>query len=185
METGAGRGTALGAEPARRGRRSERCDWRGCGDGREHVALQHLAALPAAGDRGEINSVLRRDLGRGRRRRHCRGRRRSGLVRRGGSGRRSRRRRSAGKLAEQRADSDRLTGLSGDLAQDARARRVDLERHFVGFQFNERLVGAHRLSSLLEPFADGRLADQLAQRRNTNFNRHFARAARRPSVLKE
>jgi 2-oxoglutarate dehydrogenase E2 component (dihydrolipoamide succinyltransferase) len=45
-------------------------------------------------------------------------------------------------LAEQRADRDRLTGLGGDLAQDPRARRVDLERHLVGLEFNQRLVGA-------------------------------------------
>jgi hypothetical protein len=90
--------------------------------------------------------------------------------------------RSSGRhLAKQRADRDRLAGVGRDLAQNARARRIDLERHFVRFQFNQRLIGADGIAGLLEPFADGRFGDRLAERRNTNLNRHFDRAARRPS----
>ena len=71
-------------------------------------------------------------------------RRRRGFGRRSLSRRLGRRRRSARELAEQRADRDRLTGLGGDLAQDPRARRVDLERHLVGLELHQRLVGLHR-----------------------------------------
>ena len=79
-----------------------------------------------------------------------------GIVGRGGRGAalaagswsrrcgRASRRCSARELAEQRADRDRLTGLGGDLAQDPRARRVDLERHLVGLELHQRLVGAAR-----------------------------------------
>src|ERR1700727_1748139 len=104
------------------------------------------------------------------------------LARGSWGGRPARSRRYARELAEQRADRDRLTGLGGDLTQDPRARRVDLERHLVGLQLHQRLVGLHRIAGLLEPFADGCFADRLPQRWDTDLSRHFNRAARRPSL---
>src|SRR5574340_1481326 len=115
------------------------------------------------------------DLGGGWRRRHCGRRRRGlgGLRRRGLLGlRRARAGRGGGELAEKRADRDRVAGVGDDLAQDAGARRVDFEGDLVGFEFDKRFVREHGLALLLEPFADRRLADRFAERRNADFSRH-------------
>src|SRR6185437_9358767 len=53
------------------------------GEGLDHVALQHLPALAAAGDGGEIDAVLGREFGGRRRRRHRRLGRRDGRFRLG------------------------------------------------------------------------------------------------------
>ena len=60
--------------------------------------------------------------------------------------------------------------------------RIDFESHLVGLKLHQRLVGLHRFSGLFEPLANGRFGNRLPERRNTNLNRHFDRAARRPSL---
>ena len=74
--------------------------------------------------------------------------------------------------AEQSGDADRLAFLGDDLAEHAGGRRVDLERHLVGFEFDQRLVGLHRVAGLLEPLADGGLGDGFAEGRYADFSRH-------------
>ena len=67
----AGADAGLGAARLQRRERDDRRRRLSGRNGREHVALQHLAALAAAGDRGKIDLVIGGDLSRGRRRRHC------------------------------------------------------------------------------------------------------------------
>ena len=69
-------------------------------------------------------------------------------------------------------DADRLTFLGDDLAKHAGGRRVDLERHLVGFELDQGLVGLHRIAGLLEPLADGRLGNGLAEGGYADFGRH-------------
>ena len=76
----------------------------------------------------------------------------------------------AGRAARRSRPSDRSRRRS---RSNPRARRVDLERHLVGLELHQRLVGLHGLAGLLEPFADSCFADRLAERRDTNFSRHF------------
>jgi hypothetical protein len=80
--------------------------------------------------------------------------------------------------AQQRADRHGLPGLGHDLGQHAGRRRVDLERHLVGLQLDQRFVRLHRVAALLEPFAHGRFGYRFAERRNANFCGHGSNAPR-------
>ena len=57
-----------------------------------------------------------------------------GFGRRGGAG-------AVADLAEQGADRDRLAVLGGDLGEHAGGRRGHLDRHLVGLELDQRLVG--------------------------------------------
>ena len=50
--------------------------------------------------------------------------------------------------------------------------RRHLDRHLVGLELDQRLVGGDRIARLLEPFADGRLGHGFAQRRHADLGRH-------------
>ena len=181
-------GTGVGATGAGATRRrrdgGRRRRGGGTGERLDHVALQHLAALAAAGDRRQVDRLLRGELG-GRGGRRHRGRRgglrRSGGRRLGGGLRRAGA--VGGQAAEQRADRHRLTGLDGDLGQHAGGRRVDFERHLVGFELDQRLVGFDRVAALLEPFADGRFGDRTRRASEPEFlsTWEHLRRGRRPS----
>ena len=83
------------------------------------------------------------------------------------------RRRGAGAfldLAEQRADGDGVAVLGGDVAEHAGGRRRHLDRHLVGLELDQRLVDRDRVARLLEPFADGRLGHQFAERGHADFS---------------
>jgi hypothetical protein len=64
--------------------------------------------------------------------------------------------------------------------------RVDLERHLVGLELEDRLVGLHGVARLLEPAADGGLRDGFAEGRHADFGRHgvslLGLASRPPGV---
>ena len=178
------RAAARRAAPARR--RAGAAPWRAP----QHVALEDLAALAGAGDqrrdRARSSAAILAAAGRGRHR----GRRGGGrLARRGGRRRAARRgaaARAAGEeRAEQRADRDRLARLGGDFRQHAGGRRVDLERHLVGLQFDQRFVRLHDVAALLEPFADGRFGDRLAEGRDANFCGHGFNAPRAAPFLSQ
>ena len=47
--------------------------------------------------------------------------------------------------------------------------RRHLDRHLVGLELDQRLVDRDRIARLLEPFADGRLGDGFAERRDADF----------------
>ncbi len=74
--------------------------------------------------------------------------------------------------AEHGADIDRGAVLDRDGGDDARGRGRDLQRHLVGFQFDQRLVGPDEIADLLEPLADGRLGHRFTEGGNANFGRH-------------
>ena len=74
--------------------------------------------------------------------------------------------------AEQRADRDGRARSAPISRQHAGGGRVDLERHLLRLQFHQRLVRLDGFAALLEPFADGRLGDRFAERRNANFSGH-------------
>ena len=80
---------------------------------------------------------------------------------------------ASGDCAQQRADRDRIAGLGDDFGEHARGRRVDFERDLVGLEFDQRFVRLHGVAALLEPFADGRLGDRLAEGGNANFSGHL------------
>ncbi len=75
-------------------------------------------------------------------------------------------------LAEQRADADGRAVLGRDLAEHAGFGRVDLKRHLVGLELEQRLVLLDGVAGLLEPLADRGFADALAQGGNADFG-HF------------
>ena len=85
---------------------------------------------------------------------------------RGGAG-------SAGRdLTQDGAGHDGLAVLDGDLAQDARRGRIDLQGDLVGLEFADGLVGLDGVARLLEPAADRGLADRFAEGGNANLSRH-------------
>ena len=172
--------TATGAGAGTGGRRRSRDRRGGLGDRLEHVALQHLPALARAGDAGDVDAALGGDLGGGGRGRH------------GGRARRRDRGLAAGAAAAALAGAAAATaaapaapsepssapiatvvaGLRDDLRQHAGGGRVDFERHLFGLEFDQRLVRLHDVAALLEPFADRRLGDRLAEGGNANFSGH-------------
>ena len=119
----------------------------------------------------------------------------AGAARLGGGSRGWRRRRSAAGAAaaaaapaalsdaEQRADRHRLAGLGDDLGQHAGGRRVDLERHLVGLEFDQRLVGLDGVAALLEPFADGRLGDRTRRASERGFQSPCVLSRREGALL--
>ena len=80
--------------------------------------------------------------------------------------------------AQQRADRHCVALFGDNLAERAAGRRIDLQRHLVGLQFDQRLVRLHGVAALLEPFADGRFGYRFAERGNTNFCGHGSDAPR-------
>ena len=74
--------------------------------------------------------------------------------------------------AQHRADADRRALRHLDVGEHAGGRRRHLHRHLVGLQLDQRLVDLDGLAGLLEPLADGRLRDGLAQRRHLDLDRH-------------
>src|SRR5436853_174690 len=56
-------------------------------------------------------------------------------------------------LAEQRAHSDGLAVLGGNLGQHAGGRRGHLDGYLVGFKLHQRLVDRDRIARMLEPFS--------------------------------
>jgi hypothetical protein len=83
-------------------------------------------------------------------------------LRRGGAAARADR-------AEQCADGDRFPVFCGNFRQHAGGRSRHLDRHLVGFEFDQRLVDSDRFARLLEPLADGRFGHRLAKRRYPDF----------------
>ena len=74
--------------------------------------------------------------------------------------------------AQDPADLDLGALVGGDRLQRAAGRGVDLDRHLVGFQLDQRLVGRHRVADRLEPLRHGRFGYRLAQRRHDDVCRH-------------
>ena len=87
-------------------------------------------------------------------------------------GRRRSARPSGRDLAQQGPGRHRLAVLDDDLAQHAGRGRVDFQRDLVGLQLADGLVGLHGIARLLEPAADGGLADRFAEGWNANLSRH-------------
>src|SRR5207248_3690345 len=75
-----------------------------------------------------------------------------------------------GDLTEQRADRNRRTVSSDDLAQRAGGGRRDLDGDLIGLELHQGLVDCDGIAGLLEPAADGGLGDGFAERRHTNFS---------------
>src|SRR6185436_10629733 len=73
-------------------------------------------------------------------------------------------------LTEQRADRDGLAVLRGNLAKRSGGGRRHLDGHLVGLELDDRLVDRDGIARFLEPFANGRLGDGLAQRRDADFS---------------
>ena len=66
-----------------------------------------------------------------------------------------------------------LTKLKADQTRPQYAgRQADVQRHLVGFQRTERIVGIHRLAWLLQPFGESSLGDRFAQHGHAYFNTH-------------
>ncbi|MNV29976.1 hypothetical protein D3C71_1212260 [compost metagenome] len=160
---------------------------RALGDGGKNVALQNLAALARTVDIGRRDVVVGSNLGSSRcsRHRRCgsRGGRNCSSGRCGGSRSSSGRRGSSRSgscstsstfrdLAEQRVETDGFTVLRNDFGQHAGSRGRNFDGNLVGFQFDQRLIGLDRIADLLEPGADGRLADGLAEGWNADFGCH-------------
>ena len=66
-----------------------------------------------------------------------------------------------------------LPAAADDRRQLARSGGRHFHRHLVGFKFDQRLVGLHRIAHLLEPLGDRRLGDRFAEGRNADFFRHL------------
>ncbi len=72
--------------------------------------------------------------------------------------------------AQQRAHLD-IVALGDRLAlEHAGRRRRHLDRHLVGLELDQRLVGGDRLAGLLQPAGDRGLGDGFAQGRDDDFN---------------
>jgi hypothetical protein len=63
-----------------------------------------------------------------------------------------------------------------DLGQLPGGRRRDLDRHLVGLELDERLIGLHRIARLFQPFADSGLGHGFAERRHADLCCHFGLA---------
>ena len=74
--------------------------------------------------------------------------------------------------AEHGAGRDRVAVLGDDFRQDAGGRRVDFERHLVGFELDQGLVGLDGVAGLFEPAADGRFGNGFAECGNEDFSGH-------------
>ena len=64
-----------------------------------------------------------------------------------------------------------------DLGEDAGGGSGHFHRHLVGLEFDQRLIGLDRIAGLLEPLADGRLGNGLAQRGHADLG-HCVRPLR-------
>ena len=74
---------------------------------------------------------------------------------------------------EQRADLDGVAFTDTDVGQDAGNWSRNLDRHFVGLEFNHRLVCFDGVTGILEPLADRRLCHRFAKRGNPDFRCHL------------
>ena len=75
-----------------------------------------------------------------------------------------------------KADLDGLAILRDDFGENAGGGRRHLDRHLVGFEFDERFIRRDALARLLEPLRDSGLCHRLAQRGHANFRRHWGSA---------
>ena len=137
------------------------------------VSTPRSAAILAAAGEGGMAALRRRRRSGGFRGRARRG---AGLGAASLTIAASRRGAGFGDLAEQGADADGLAVLGGDFRQHAGGGRVDFERHLVGFELDERLVGLDGVAGLFEPAADRRFGDGFAESWNADFNRHLGHA---------
>ena len=71
---------------------------------------------------------------------------------------------AVGDGTEDGADIHGLAGPDGDRLEDAGGRRRHFDGHLVGLELDHRFVGLDGLAFLLEPLADRRLGDRLAER---------------------
>ena len=66
-----------------------------------------------------------------------------------------------------------LLGVAqGDMAQDARRRRLYVQSRFVGLDGEERLVLRHRLAFLAVPFHQPKSVGRCSERRDQDLDRH-------------
>ena len=84
-----------------------------------------------------------------------------------------RRRRVAGfHHAQNSADLNRSAGIDADRGDSAIGGRRHFEGHFVGLQFDQRLIHGNRFAGLLQPLCNGRFSHGLAQNRDNNLYSH-------------
>lgn len=81
-------------------------------------------------------------------------------------------RRRFGDLAKQRAEADGLAGSGDDFRKRAGSGCGNFDGHLVGFKLQNRLVGLDGVADLLEPGADGCLADGFTESWNADFCGH-------------
>ena len=156
--------------------------------GRQHVFLEDLAATTRTADIGIGQPGFRHQLLGARRRRHggpiaigrlrrglggdgCRLRDFGRLGHRGGSGSSGRRPGGADR-PDQRPDIDRIARVGSDRFEHTGRRGRHLDGHLVGLELHHRLIGGDGIAHLLEPLADRRLGDALAQRGHPDVSRH-------------
>ncbi len=164
----------------------------------EHVALGDAPVLAGRGNGGRIELVIGHQLARGgagggqRVGRAERIAGRSGGRARGGgrwgggrwgrlwrlrsgrsrSGRLGRRGGAFGDRAQQRADIHRIAFGHGHLTQNPSGLGIDLERHLVGLELDQRLIHGNRVAGLLEPLRNRGLRHRFTQRGHLDFS-HF------------
>ena len=104
-----------------------------------------------------------------------RGRRRSRGRRAGAGGRRGWRCSAAAPASMWQSTPPTWTvapSRHGQVDDGAGHARVDLDRHLVGLELDQRLVDRHRVARLHQPLGDGRLGDRFAQRRDLDLDGH-------------
>jgi len=82
---------------------------------------------------------------------------------------------SAARLANarnHRADLNRVAFLEQLLAQGSGNRRRHFDRHLVGLQAGDRLIGRNRFARLLEPLRQRPFGDRFAQRWDLHIGGH-------------
>ena len=77
-----------------------------------------------------------------------------------------------GNRAQNGADLDGVARFHGDGLQRAVGGRRHFDGHFVGFEFQQRLVAMDRVAFLLEPARDSGFGDGLAHRRYFDLDAH-------------
>ncbi len=146
----------------------------------QHVALGQSSVLAACCDSCRVEVVFFNQLAYRRRQRL-----RFGYLRRGrcwfwSGGRFGCRRRffgggralTLGNGTQERSDLDVGAFGGRNLAERPGCRGVDLQRHLVGFQLEQRLVRCYGIADRLEPFGDRRLGNRFTQDGNLDLCRH-------------